>query len=78
MKAFVEQAQENITEENAKDIGKLSFRDLDLEYYPVPIEEGLDECTFTPVWVFEARNDRGPVARVLINAKDGSMVELFY
>ena len=78
MKAFVEQAQENITEEKAKDIGKLSFRDLDLEYYPVPIEEGLDECTFTPVWVFEARNDRGPVARVLINAKDGSMVELFY
>ena len=78
MQAFIKEAQDNISEEKAKDIGKLSFRNLDFVYYPVASDDDPDDCTFLPVWEFEARSDRGPVARVLINATDGSLVDIFY
>ena len=79
MKAFMEQAEKNISVDSIKNsFSELYFRNAYLTYYQVPSGEGSDEYTFSPVWVVEADSDRGTLVRVLINASDGSLVDIFY
>ena len=79
MNAFVKEAQDAIPAESTKAMtGDLTFRNIDLYYYAVPTGEGADECEFVPVWVVQADSDRGPIARIIINAVDGSLVEAYY
>ena len=56
---------------------ELSFDTAILGYYPISSEEHPGEYTLIPVWILPATSN-GIVAYVLVNAVDGSMVEIIY
>lgn len=80
MDKSVEAIQENLNVADLKSSGvKLSVRNTRLMYYPSPSEDGSNEYTLIPVWATEVENVRNdPVARVIINATDGSFIKITY
>ena len=80
MDSFVGQAADKIDASKIKNqTGDLEFSYVDFAYYNVPVGESGEEYRLSPVWELEARdNGRRPILRVLINAIDGNIVDVFY
>ena len=80
MNSFVEGAEKNIDVSKIEDTDSdVVFESIDLQYYPVPIDGSSNEYNLLPVWVMHADNSkRETMVTVLINATDGSYVDVFY
>ena len=78
MESFVEAGKENLLASNIKNAGTpIKFDSVYLAYYPVTMEDGSHEML--PVWAVEAQvNNHTVVARVIINAIDGSYITTIY
>ena len=80
MECAVEAMQNNL---NVTDLqvaaDTVNIRDIGLMYYPDPIDENGKEAMLIPVWALEIRANRHtPIARVVIDARDGSFVKIMY
>ena len=81
MKAFEEAAinnfdtsQVSVTDSNKK----VYFKNAYLLYYPIPSPDKEGEYIFAPVWAVESVNGSVTQSTTLINAMDGSLVEIVY
>ena len=78
MNCFVEESSNNLTNDMLKKSDdKIVFNSVNLEYYPIELENGTTQLT--PVWALEADNSKKEtIARVIINATDGSYVTTLF
>ena len=80
MDKFVEEAPDNLDQTLENKIGdNASFDVIQLVYYPVSKEGSTNEYRLVPAWSLDALDsDNETVARILINAEDGSYITTLY
>ena len=83
MQSFEEQVSQNMdvtqlgfTRNDTK--GKIYFKQVDLISYMLPSPENNNEYTFIPVWAISSMNATSIQSITLINAMDGSLVDILY
>jgi hypothetical protein len=81
MKAFEEAVRDNIDISKlglADSKTKIYFKNAYFMYYPIPSPNKMGEYIFAPVWSIESVNGTITQSTTIINAMDGSLVEIFY
>ncbi len=83
MQSFEEQVSQNMdvtqlgfTRNDTK--GKIYFKQVDLISYMLPSPDNNNEYTFIPVWAISSMNSTSVQSITLINAMDGSLVDILY
>ena len=80
MDSFVKEAPENLDLSMEKRVdNNVTFNWIQLVYFPIPKEGSTSEYKLVPAWSLDTTNSSGePIARVLINAEDGSYITTLF
>ena len=79
MDKFVENAPTSLNLDDSRLNNKVTFDVVELVYFPVPVEGSTSEYKLLPAWALDTLNSSGePIARVFVNAEDGSYITTLF
>lgn len=78
--SFVKEAPNKLDLSKEKRVdNNVKFNYIQLVYYPIPKDESSNEYRLVPAWSLDTLNSsKEPIARVLINAEDGSYITTLF